>query len=134
MRLLIVTLLALLCSSHTPAMTLDGYEQLLRKSEFRDPETQPFIAKATVYGHLSGIAETIQIGQTGSQSFRIGERKVLCFPSNVRLTADLLRGALDAELEQPEYLKQRLGAEWRTVPLAFVVSITLQRLFPCPPD
>ena len=125
--------IALLCQSSS-AMTLNGYEQLTRKSESRDPKIEPFVSKAILHGHLSGIAEAIQVSQTGSQVFRIGERKVLCFPSNVRITGDLIRGALDAELKQPSYLQERLGTEWRTVPLTFVVATTLQKLFPCPAE
>ena len=121
-----------LLSVSASGMTLEGYEQLARKSESRDPKSEPFVAKAMLYGHLSGIAETMQVSQTGSHAFRIGERQVLCFPSNVRITPDLIRGALDAELKQPTYLQERLGTEWRAVPLALVVTITLQRMFPCP--
>jgi hypothetical protein len=135
MRIRAAAALALtLLSLSASAMTLDGYEQLARKSVSRDPRSEPFVAKAMLYGHLSGIAETMQVSQTGSQAFRVGERRVLCFPSNVRITSDLIRGALDAELKQPNYLQERLGAEWRTVPLAFVVTITLQRMFPCPAE
>jgi hypothetical protein len=126
--------LGALLASPAHALTVDGYEQLVRKSESRDPNLEPFVARAMVVGHISGIAETIQLSQTGAQAFRVGERKLLCFPSNVRLTGELLRGALDAELKQPEYLQRTLGAEWRQVPLAFVVSIALQRMFPCPSE
>jgi hypothetical protein len=130
----VAALMASFSAAPASALTIDGYELLIRKSESRDPKTEPYVAKAMLYGHLAGVAEAIQVSQTGTQSFRVGERKLLCFPSNVRLTADLLRGALDAELKQPQYLQQTLGAEWRHVPLAFALAITLQRMFPCPAE
>lgn len=116
------------------AMDVDGYEQLVRRSESRDPKTEPFMAKATVNAYFSGMAQTIQLAQTGSQAFQIGERKVLCFPSQVRLTPELLRGVLDAELKSPEFLREALGPKWREVQLPFVVSLALKRMFPCPTE
>ena len=115
-------------------MDVDGYEQLVRRSESRDPKTEPFMAKVTVNAYFSGMAQTIQLAQTGSQAFQIGERKVLCFPSQVRLTPELLRGALDAELKAPEFLREALGAKWREVQLPFVVLLALKRVFPCPSE
>lgn len=116
------------------AMDVDGYEQLVRRSESRDPKTEPFMAKATVHSYFAGMAETIQLVQTGSQSFLIGQNKVLCFPSQVRLTPELLRGALDAELKNPQFLHEALGPNWKEVQLPLVVSLTLKRMFPCPAE
>lgn len=129
----VVTLfgLAFVISPAVFAMDVDGYEQLIRRSESKNPKTEPFMAKATVNAYFSGMAQTIQLAQTGSQAFQIGERKILCFPSQVRLTPELLRGALDAELKSPEFLRDALGPKWREVQLPFVVSLALKRIFPC---
>jgi hypothetical protein len=132
----VVTLfgLAYAISPAVLAMDVDGYEQLVRRSESRDPKTEPFMAKAAISAYFAGMAQTIQLAQTGSQAFQIGERKVLCFPSQVRLTPELLRGALDAELKSPEFLREALGPKWREVQLPFVVSLALGRMFPCPTE
>lgn len=129
----VVTLfgLAFVISPAVFAMDVDGYEQLIRRSESKNPNTEAFMAKATVNAYFSGMAQTIQLAQTGSQAFQIGERKILCFPSQVRLTPELLRGALDAELKSPEFLRDALGPKWREVQLPFVVSLALKRIFPC---
>ena len=126
--------LAYVISPAALAMDVDGYEQLVSRSESRDPKAEPLMAKATVGAYFSGMAQTIQLAQTGSQAFQIGERKVLCFPSQVRLTPELLRGALDTELKNPEFLREALGPKWREVQLPFVVSLALKRVFPCPTE
>lgn len=116
------------------AMDVDGYEQLVRRSESRDPKTEPFMAKAIVYAYFSGMAQTMQLAQTGSQAFQIGERKALCFPSQVRLTPEFLRAVLDTELKSPEFLREVLGPKWREVQLPFVATLALKRVFPCPTE
>jgi hypothetical protein len=113
------------------ALDVNDYEQLVRLSESKDPTTASK-ASIAVDAYFAGIAHTIQLAQTGSQTFRVGKHGMLCFPSQIKLTPELVRGVLDVELKNPKLLGKALGPKWRELQLPFVVVLPLTRLFPCP--
>jgi hypothetical protein len=62
-------------------MDVNDYEQLVRLSESRDPNTAS-MARTGVDAYFAGIAQTIQLAQTGSQAFQVGKRRY--FASRLR--------------------------------------------------
>jgi len=117
-------------STVASAMDVAGYEKLVKESESQNPNG--FIAKAGINSYFTGIAETLQFLQTGSQNIYMRDAPSLCFPSNIRLSGPLLRGILDSELQKPALYQELLGPKWKEYQLTGILMPGLMRMFPCP--
>lgn len=128
LKSLFVALAVVMCQA-TMAMDVSAYEAILKESQSEG--AGKYMSRAAIDNYFNGVAVTLQYFQAGSQSISRNDIPLLCFPSNVKLTGALLRGALDGELLNPKIFSETLGPEWKKFELVTFIIPSLARLFPC---
>ena len=121
-------------SAASHAVDINGYETFLKQSESREPSAQPFVAKAFLKSYFIGMAETLQFLQVGTQTIRMGERKFICFPPEIKISGELLEAILTSEIRRGDFYAEKYGPKWKEVSVSNYVGIGLARTFPCPSE
>lgn len=122
--------LMLIASAQVIAMDVTGYEAIVKESQGNG--AGKYMSKAAIESYFNGVAVTLQYLQTGTNNIYKNGEPLLCFPAKVQITGQLLRGALDGELQKPAIFAEAFGLDWKKYELITFIVPSLLRMFPCP--
>lgn len=129
---LCVALAMVLASSNSHAMSVEGYRAV--KKDTASAGTNGKLAELLLVGYFQGVAETISVqrGQTNGNVV-VTDKLVACVPASVTVSADLLRAALDQEIENHSAQYARIP-DWENGFAAHFALRGIARMFPCAPE
>ncbi len=119
----------LLLSAPAAALTVESYREMktqLSSTDVMDAN----IARLTLAGYTQGAADALAV-QRGGENRRIpvSPGVSICLPPSVVLSADLVKAALDQELDGHAELWS--APHWQKAYATNLAMIGLARMFPC---
>lgn len=122
---LAVALLACALANFAHALDTHKYRELTRQSQAPQGIEDQLAANA-LYGYLTGVAETVAVYRSDKRAYT-----GVCIPPGVRVTAELIKVAIDNELKDPRSLADVIGGDWESYQVAMIAHVGLIRMFPC---
>lgn len=126
-------MLTLLASSPAAALNIEDYKAMRAKLTSTD-WMEANIARLTIAGYTQGVADALSVQRGASnRDIPVIPGTSICMPPSVRLSADLVRTALDQEIDG-HFSFYDSAPEWEKGYATQLAMAGLLRMFPCNKD